>query len=125
MKYNKTKKKGKSKKTYVGGTEERVVVDVKKSFEIFIDDVVRSLFSNVMNSNVMNSGYDKSMMINKVIEILEILKKKKDTSKQQIRERMRKVTDQIKPKTPKELADILNKKGGSKKKRKQTKKRKN
>jgi uncharacterized protein YueI len=36
MKYNKTKKKGKSKKTYVGGTEERVVVDVKKSFEIFI-----------------------------------------------------------------------------------------
>jgi hypothetical protein len=38
---------------------------------------------------------------------------------------MRKVTDQIKPKTPKELADILNKKGGSKKKRKQTKKRKN
>ena len=125
MKYNKTKKKGKSKKTYVGGTEERAVVDVKKSFEIFIDDVVRSLFSNVMNSNVMNSGYDKSMMINKVIEILEILKKKKDTSKQQIRERMRKVTDQIKPKTPKELADILNKKGGSKKKRKQTKKRKN
>ena len=48
MKYNKTKKKGKSKKTYVGGTEERVVVDVKKSFEIFIDDVVRSLFSNVI-----------------------------------------------------------------------------
>lgn len=125
MKYNKTKKKAKSKKTYVGGTEERVVVDVKKSFEIFIDDVVRSLFSNVMNSNVMNSGYDKSMMINKVIEILEILKKKKDTSKEKIREKMRQVTDKIKPKTPKELAEIINNKGGSKKKRKQTKKRKN
>ena len=121
MKYNKTKKKGKSKKTYVGGTEERVVVDVKKSFEIFIDDVVRSLFSNVMNSNVMNSGYDKSMMINKVIEILEILKKKKDTSKEKIREKMR----QVAPKTAEEIAKILNKKGGSKKKRKQTKKRKN
>ena len=116
MKYNKTKKKGKSKKTYVGGTEERVVVDVKKSFEIFIDDVVRSLFSNVMNS-----GYDKSIMINKVIEILETLKNKKDTSKQQIKEKMR----QVAPKTAEEIAKILNKKGGSKKKRKQTKKRKN